>query len=309
MPQFEVVPTAVVANPDKPPELEIRFDMEPPVMPSTNDNDADVVLPINWQLRFLHNQLFRHFQFPSRFCPGPFHSTILRKADFRSPQHEKDYFAHCDEVVKEWKEQGPKPLNSKGWNVDGSLMEETAGTKPEYTSGVFLFTDRQNITHQFVPNFLPPYNTKEKLDVIREFLKDEWDEHTLSWKPVGEMKEMDAATSGEDELHSKKKKVIKKKTHHHHDGDEKGTTMEEQSNRKVHAENRRKEMEKPDPKTTSPSSNEKDTTSTKEIDIGKTPDSNTEETTEEKKIDDIKADDADATAMTPGLCGCFTSLP
>lgn len=83
IPQIEVVPTAVVANADLPPELEIRFDMEPPV---PNFEDPDAPLPINWQLRFLHNQLFRRFQFPSRFCPGAFHSTIVRKAEFRSPQ-------------------------------------------------------------------------------------------------------------------------------------------------------------------------------------------------------------------------------
>lgn len=67
IPQIEVVPTAVVANPDTPPELEIRFDMDPPVPDFDN---ASSPLPINWQLRFIHNQLFKFFQFPSRFCPG-----------------------------------------------------------------------------------------------------------------------------------------------------------------------------------------------------------------------------------------------
>ena len=109
------MPTAVVANSYVPPELEIRFDMVPPV-PDLNNPNAP--LPLNWCLRFIHNQLFNYFQFPSRFCPGkcerllyygniftcflyliapvtflhvtnmlftdPFHSTIVRKADFRS---------------------------------------------------------------------------------------------------------------------------------------------------------------------------------------------------------------------------------
>ena len=77
IPQIEVVPTAVVANRDSPPELEIRFDMDPPV-PDFDDENAP--LPVNWQLRFIHNQLFNYFKFPSRFCPGAFHSTIVRKA-------------------------------------------------------------------------------------------------------------------------------------------------------------------------------------------------------------------------------------
>lgn len=83
IPQIEVLPTAVVANPDKPPELEIRFDMEPQI-PDFDDELAP--LPVNWQLRFLHNQLFKKCIFPSRFCPGAFHSTILRKAQFRSEE-------------------------------------------------------------------------------------------------------------------------------------------------------------------------------------------------------------------------------
>jgi hypothetical protein len=83
IPHIEVLPTAVVANPDKPPELEIRFDMEPQ-MPDFDNPDSP--LPVNWQLRFIHNQLFKRCIFPSRFCPGPFHSTFLRKAEFRSEE-------------------------------------------------------------------------------------------------------------------------------------------------------------------------------------------------------------------------------
>ena len=80
IPQIEVLPTAVVANKDTPPELEIRFDM--PFGPDFDDIKSE--LPTNWQLRFIHNQLFKHFYNPSRFCPGAFHSTIVRKAEFRS---------------------------------------------------------------------------------------------------------------------------------------------------------------------------------------------------------------------------------
>lgn len=70
IPQIEVCPTAVVANPDTPPELEIRFDMEPWVPSSDICSDMDKELPLNWSLRFIHNQLFKALQFPSRFCPG-----------------------------------------------------------------------------------------------------------------------------------------------------------------------------------------------------------------------------------------------
>lgn len=92
IPQIEALPTAVVANPDKPPELEIRFDMEPQI-PDFDDDLAP--LPVNWQLRFLHNQLFKKFIFPSRFCPGAFHSTILRKAEFRSEEVSRHIVLLC----------------------------------------------------------------------------------------------------------------------------------------------------------------------------------------------------------------------
>lgn len=163
IPQIEVIPTAVVANGDRPPELEIRFDM--PYGPDFVDMKAK--LPPNWQLRFIHNQLFKHFYNPSRFCPGAFHSTIVRKAEFRSQEHKDAYFAMCKAVLAKWKLAGPQPLNT---------------TQGEDQSGLWLFQDRTKATHFFAPNFLPPYDTEEKRQVILSYLTEEWDEKTLSWK-------------------------------------------------------------------------------------------------------------------------------
>mmetsp|Transcript_17238 Transcript_17238/g.27995 ORF Transcript_17238/g.27995 Transcript_17238/m.27995 type:complete len:306 (+) Transcript_17238:197-1114(+) len=163
IPQIEVLPTEVVANGDTPPELEIRFDM--PYGPDFSDMTAE--LPPNWQLRFIHNQLFKHFYNPSRFCPGAFHSTIVRKAEFRSQKHEDAYFSMCEAVLKKWHLAGPRPLNANP--VDDK-------------SGIWLFADRTRPTHFFPPNFLPPYNTEEKRQIILSYLTEEWDEKTLSWK-------------------------------------------------------------------------------------------------------------------------------
>jgi hypothetical protein len=44
-----------------------------------------------------------------------------------------------------------------------------------------LFQDRTKITHFFPPNFLPPYDTKEKREIILSFLTEEWDEKKLEW--------------------------------------------------------------------------------------------------------------------------------
>jgi len=163
IPQVEVLPIEVVANSDSPPELEIRFDM--PFGPDFVDLDTE--LPPNWQLRFIHNQLFKHFYNPSRFCPDAFHSTVVRKAEFRSKDHKEAYFSMCEAVLKKWKLAGPRPLNANP--VDNK-------------SGIWLFTDRTKPTHFFPPNFLPPYNTEEKKQIILSYLTEEWDENTLSWK-------------------------------------------------------------------------------------------------------------------------------
>ena len=82
--------------------------------------------------------------------------------------------------MKRWRESGPKPLNEGGWDIDGKSLE----TSDEYTSGLWLFEDRDNITHFFKPNFLPPYDTPEKQEIITKFLAEEWDEPTRSWKKV-----------------------------------------------------------------------------------------------------------------------------
>jgi len=204
IPQIEVVPTAVVANGDRPPEIEIRFDMD--LSFGADLTDLSVPLPVNWQLRFIHNQLFEYFKFDSRFCPGPFHSTIVRKADWRSAEHRDAYFAKCDQVVQRWRNEGPKPLNIK-WNVDGSEIPNP----PQYASGLWLFLDRKNVTHFFKPNFLPPYDTEEKRSVINNFLMQEWCEDTLQWKPFDVHKPIPMTISESNKVPVKESVLLEEK--------------------------------------------------------------------------------------------------
>lgn len=220
IPEMIVLPTGVVANQDDPPELEIRFDME---------NQTGQDLPLNWQLRFLHNQLFRYFEFPSRFCPGAFHSTIVRKAEFRSSEAKFDYFAKCFRAIQKWKAKGPQPLiatelapsivrvkqdGSTTLPIDSALnqvaacnfvplmdvVDEMLTPVPESAikrqedlkvdSGIYLFRDRNTITHYFEPNFCAPW-TPEKKAIIDKVLAEQWDEPTLSWKAADPIKEND----------------------------------------------------------------------------------------------------------------------
>mmetsp|Transcript_55632 Transcript_55632/g.63143 ORF Transcript_55632/g.63143 Transcript_55632/m.63143 type:complete len:425 (+) Transcript_55632:296-1570(+) len=233
IPQIEVVPTAVVANHMEPPELELRFDLEDDNNNTMTDFDTFCTkpLPVNWALRFVHNQLFHTFVFPSRFCPGPFHSTMTRKAEFRSASHRQHYFAKCENVVQKWRAHGPRPLNtlprpmvyrgesveqkvgdgipldnnprsggvqeseendepkSKSKRVDDSNHQKSSTTTTDdghYHSGIWLFTDRDTITHFFGPNFYPPYDTIEKRKIIYDVLQEEWDARSLSFVPYGQ---------------------------------------------------------------------------------------------------------------------------
>ena len=59
-----------------------------------------------------------------------------------------------------------------------------SANKDGYNSGLYLFTDRNTITHLFRPNFLPPYDTKKKRKIILDCLSEKWDEKSLTFKPV-----------------------------------------------------------------------------------------------------------------------------
>jgi hypothetical protein len=223
IPPMEVVPTAVVANGDMPPELEIRFDMPDHQcramgmkMGNTDSPLAKLQkLPFNWQLRFVHNQLFQHFHFPSMFCPGAFHSTIVRKAEFYNLDTQKAYFAQCDHVCQTWMEAGPKALNpchisndidmietdtdimeDNDVNVTDAASSSSSSKDSADRSGLWLFTDRNTITHHFKPNFflLSSHNETEtesettlvqtcQYKYILGVISEVWDESTLEFQP------------------------------------------------------------------------------------------------------------------------------
>jgi hypothetical protein len=52
----------------------------------------------------------------------------------------------------------------------------------ENTSGIYLFRDRNTITHYFAPNFSP--DTAEKIQLVQKILAERWDEASLSWRPA-----------------------------------------------------------------------------------------------------------------------------
>ena len=150
IPHIAVTPSFVLKNGDKPPELELKFDLEP--------SACEIDTWANWQLRFIHNQLFEKLQFPARFCPGPHHMTFVRKAAWRSAEHFRQYFSDVHDVVAEWRSQGPTLLEPEkdpaaaGHPTGPNLIGEELSAP----HGVYLFKTRNEIVEYFPPNFHPP---------------------------------------------------------------------------------------------------------------------------------------------------------
>jgi len=177
IPEMSVVPTDVTCNADQPPEIEVRFDMKP-------DMGSPCHQWKNWQIAFVHNQLFDHFVFPARFCPGPNHMTIVRKASFRSEEHRIKYFEKCSEVVKKWEKIGPQILVPESNPNNPGYISEPLGEELSKPGGIYLFKSRNEILHYFPPNFLPPYNTPDKIRIIKETLSKRWDPDLLQYQQV-----------------------------------------------------------------------------------------------------------------------------
>jgi hypothetical protein len=94
-------------------------------------------------------------------------------------------FVRLTESVRKEKSAGDDDKPEKSTSQAEAAKPKEAGPS-ECHSGIWLFTDRENISHFFEPNFFPPYNTPEKKKIILDVLREEWDEKTLSWKPCGQ---------------------------------------------------------------------------------------------------------------------------
>lgn len=141
IPEMKVVPICVELNPDTPPEIELRFHYIPAA------EGQPVEEGLNWQLKFLQNQLFEHVKFPGRHGGDHYHVSMVRKAEFRSAAALAGYAEKCDTALKKWQAKGPQ------------------------TGGEFcLWRNRNEVVHSFKPNFLPPYNTPEKRALIAKVL-------------------------------------------------------------------------------------------------------------------------------------------
>jgi hypothetical protein len=228
IPEMAVIPTGIISNKDIPPEVEVRFDMKENVFSDhfiaatdelysmeydankISNNEGENVeeklsksghakLSIdnvwNWQLRFVHNQLFKYLQNSNRFCPGPFHMTFVRKATWKNNNARQEYFDKCEETLNQWEREGPKLMTAGNQNntdihglkneVDGTgipgIIKNPFNDELRNPYGVYLFKDRNTIVKYFKPNFFPPYDTAENMHIILESLSKKWDDKNLCW--------------------------------------------------------------------------------------------------------------------------------
>lgn len=222
IPEMAVLPTGIIPNNDVPPEVEVRFDFEKFCCLKKDENktekengsgdiyDNENKLKINeenevemrnkhkfenhanWQLRFVHNQLFENLQNSNRFCPGAHHMTFVRKAAWKNDAAKQKYFRNCHSVQNCWKNNGPKLLVPKitdfpyGNGLPSGVVEEPLNDELTNPFGIYLFRDRSTIIEYFKPNFLPPYDTIDKIELIEKVLSKEWSEEKMCWVEYSE---------------------------------------------------------------------------------------------------------------------------
>ena len=179
IPHIAITPTSVrgsgfTGDTLPPPEVEVRFDVEP-----------HTTLPINewpnWALLFVHNQIFTHLNFPARFCPGPFHMTYVRHAQFRNQSAMNAYFEGASKTVEEWHKRGPVTLTPESDPTAKGFVSAPLGEELRKPHGLYLFKTRAEPLRYFAPNWDGPYDTPEKQAVIHDVLRRIWDPATLTW--------------------------------------------------------------------------------------------------------------------------------
>eukprot|EP01052_Picozoa_sp_SAG31_P009084 SAG31_NODE_470_length_15239_cov_19.376288_3_plen_121_part_00 len=107
--------------------------------------------------------------------------TFVRKAGFRSADHMRQYFEHCDGVVRRWREGGPRFLEPETDPAAPGYPADPLGQELSAPHGLYLFRTRNQPVEYFAPNFHPPYDTAEKRKLIVDVLSKEWHSPTLSW--------------------------------------------------------------------------------------------------------------------------------
>ena len=173
IPHMSVLPESLSASGDSPPDLVVRFGCE------RNDDLPSDEWP-NWSLEFMHNQLYEYFEpLGARWEPRPFEVVLARRVKWRTVKHMNKYFAHCERVIDEWRENGPQYLfpQRNYLEGDGAASEEVS-----HPHGIYIWRgDDPAPSNYFPPNFEPPYNTSMKRALLSNLVNKSWDKKKRDW--------------------------------------------------------------------------------------------------------------------------------
>lgn len=173
IPHMATIPSCVAKNGDSPPEVEIKYVLE-------KDESKPIDEWGNWAIVFLENQLFAAFRdigstgvlaWPMRGKVNVHaHISMVRKSGWKSLDHAYRYFEKCNRVCEEWRKMGPQLLTPETDPTKPGYPNPVLGKELEEPYGVYLYRTRSEVTHYFPPNFLPPYNTPEKREIIQKWI-------------------------------------------------------------------------------------------------------------------------------------------
>ena len=173
IPHMSVLPESLSASGVSPPDLVVRFGCE------RNEDLPSDEWP-NWSLEFMHNQLYEYFKpLGARWEPRPFEIVLARKVKWRTGKHMNKYFAHCERVIGEWRDNGPQYLFPQRNYLEGDGAASEEVTQPH---GVYIWRgDNPAPSHYFPPNFEPPYNTNMKRALLSNVVNKSWDKKKRDW--------------------------------------------------------------------------------------------------------------------------------
>mmetsp|Transcript_10605 Transcript_10605/g.31626 ORF Transcript_10605/g.31626 Transcript_10605/m.31626 type:complete len:317 (-) Transcript_10605:116-1066(-) len=175
IPHVAITPSFVMRTGDAPPEVELKFELEP-------DPDTPVDAWPNWALEFVRNQLYDELDaLPARFTPGAFRMTLVRRAGWRDAAAMKRYFEECSGAVERWRLRGPTLLEPEKDPARPGYPKAPLGEELTKPHGLYLFHNRNDLVEYFPPNWEGPYDTEEARARIRAVLSKRWNEDALKW--------------------------------------------------------------------------------------------------------------------------------
>ena len=179
IPHMSVLPDSLSVQGTPLPDLKVCWNCE------RNDDIPPDQWP-NWCLEFMHNQLYEYFYNSNAkpiWMPRPFGLTLAKSVRWKTVKHMNKYFLHAENVLEEWRNQGPQCLDPQHSYMDGGASPEEVA-RPH---GIYLFrkgepgTDQLVPTNYFCPNFSPPYTSKMTRSLLQNVLGKSWNQSRREW--------------------------------------------------------------------------------------------------------------------------------